>query len=144
MIDLAVSLRAALVADTTIAGLLPTYMGSKPVFTRRPAPSDAPFPIIMVSPDIALGDEDGVSDSRPLIVRDIAVYGRNSTPDAYRDVEAIAYRVRDLFHRNRFAIAPSGWRVTDIRATGPIPAPTDDEDLVGRVVALTIRLTPTT
>lgn len=140
MIDLSTAIRAALVADATIAGLLPVWMGSRPVFTRRPAPSGAVFPMIMVSPDVALTDEDGVDDSRPLIIRDLAVYGRNSTPEDYRDVEAIAYRARDLFHRQRFAIATPGWRVIDIRASGPIPAPTDDEQIVGRVVTLTVRL----
>jgi hypothetical protein len=138
--DVAEALRLALVNDPTVAGALTAYQGSLPIFTRRPAPTDAPYPMILVSPDVTHADEDGVSDKRPVITRDIAVYGQNDTAPHYRTVESLAYRVRDLFHRMRQSIAVSGWNVVSIMATGPIPAPSDDDRTIGRMVTLTIRL----
>lgn len=138
--DLAMPLRKAIVEEASIAGLLGAYQDSKPVFTRRPTPTDADYPVIVISPDISLSDNDGVNDFRPIQVRDISVYGQNDTAAHYRTVEQIAYAVREFFHSNRQAIVVSGWHVVDINATGPIPTPTDDDQTVGRMVSLTIQL----
>lgn len=138
--ELAAPIRAALVAEADITGELAAYKGSYPIFTRRPAPADAPYPMILVSSDITATDVDGIADYRPVQVRDIAVYGKNDTAEHYRQVEDIARAVRELFHRQSDAIAVSGWGVTQITASGPRPAPTDDEQTVGRVVELTVQL----
>ena len=114
--DLAAPLRSALVGATSVTVLLPAYSGSYPIFTRRPAPADAPYPMILVSPDISVVDQDGVADQRPIVERDIAIYGENDTAQKYRDVEALAYAVRALFHRQRAAITVSGWGVVQIIA----------------------------
>lgn len=144
MIDLSVAIRSALVGEADITSLLPAWKGTYPVFTRRPVPKDAEYPMIIISPDVSLTDQDMVSEQMPVVVRDIAVYGRNTDADAYNAVEAIAYRIRDLFHRDRFSLLPSGWAVTDVVASGPFQAPTDDNDLTGRAVTLTVRLTQAT
>lgn len=138
--DLSAPIRAALLADAAITALLPAYLGSRTVFTRRPAPPDAPYPMILVSPDISVSDADGVSDLRPVAERDISVYGENDTAAKYRDVETLARAVRALFHRQRRAISVNGWSVSQIVARGPRPAPVDDTQTVGRVVTLTISL----
>lgn len=138
--DLSAPIRAAIIAASGITSLLPAYKGSYPVFTRRPAPADAPYPMIMVSPDAAGTDADGVSDYRPALERDVIVYGRNTTAAEYRITESIAREVRALFHRARSSIAVAGWIVAGVVAAPPRPAPTDDEQTVGRVVALTVQL----
>ena len=138
--DLAAPLRAALVGASSVTSRLSAYEGSYPVFTRRPMPAGAPYPVVMVSPDISVTDRDGVDDLQPVVERDIAVYGQNDTAAHYRDVEAIAYAVRALFHRRWRALTVSGWKVVSIIARGSIPAPTDDEQTVGRLVTLTITL----
>lgn len=138
--DLAAPIRTALIGSAEITNQLEGYKVSYPVFTRRPAPLDAPPIMIMVSPNVAKADQDGIDDERPIIVRDVAVYGPNEPAENYRKVESIAFAVHDLFHRQRTAITVSGWYVVMITATGPIPAPTDDDKTVGRVVSLTIML----
>lgn len=138
--DLSGPVRAALMASSAITSQLAAYAGSYPIFTRRPAPTDAPYPLIMISPDIAVDEEDGVNDFRPVVERDVIVYGQNDTPAHYLVVESIAYAVRDLFHRQWQVINVAGWKVVEIRARGPMPAPTDDVQTVGRLVALTISL----
>jgi hypothetical protein len=124
--NLAAPIRAALIAESDVTSQLQAYEGSFPVFTRRPAPSDAPPVLLFVSPDIALTDEDGISDRRNRHVRDVSIYGPNEPASEYRKVESLGYAVRELFHRNRDAIEVPGWDVVDIVASGPIPAPTDD------------------
>lgn len=137
--DLSEPIRTALVG-AALAASLPAYGGSKTVFTRRPAPLDAPYPMILVSQDVSVTDDDGVSDRRPVQVRDVVVYGQNDVATHYRAVETLAYAVRALFHRNRKAISVSGWQVVAITAFGPIAGPTDDDKIVARVITLTIQL----
>lgn len=138
--DLAAPIRVALLADASITSLLPVYLGSRTVFTRRPAPTDAPYPMILVSPDISVSDADGINDLRPVAERDVSIYGENDTAAKYRDVETLARAVRTLFHRQRHALSVGGWSVSQIVVRGPRPAPVDDMQTVGRVVTLTISL----
>lgn len=140
--DLAAPLRVALVGDSAITNELTAYAGDYPVFTRRPVPEDAPYPMIVVSPDVAIDEQDGINFNRQAQVRDIAVYGKNNSAE-YRAVETLAYAIRSLFHRNSAAISVSGYNVIDIVTSGPIPAPTDDNQTVGRMVTLTVRMNPT-
>lgn len=139
-LDLSVPIRDAVVA--ALGASLPVYNGGLPVFTRRPVPSGAPYPMVVISSDITISEEDGIADERPTIIRDVAVYGVNDVPNNYREVEDIAYAVRHLFHRQRESLdlSASTYGVVDIRASGPRPAPTDDEQTVGRLVELTVRL----
>jgi hypothetical protein len=142
MLDLSIPIRNAIIADAEVAAELPDYLGSLPVFTRTPVPENAPYPMMIIRPDLAISDTDMVNDQVPVIVRDIAIYGSNTDASSYFAVERIAYLVRDLFHRRPISLDAAGWRIIEIRAAGPIPAPTDDDLTVGRVVTLTVRATP--
>lgn len=137
-LDLAPSIRAALIADATVAANMDAYKGQPAVFTRRPIPADAPERCIIVNPDSAIGDADLLNASLPIVRRDVIVYGQQ--PDDYRIVEATAYAIRELFHRRKWSIDPEGYDVVNITASGPTPAPTDSTDEVARRVGLTIEL----
>lgn len=136
--DLSVPLRAAIIAASAITGKLGSYQGGASVHTRRPVPEDAGYPLIICGPDVTISDQDGISDKRPVIVRDVVCYGHQ--PGDYREVEAVGYALRAMFHRQSHAITVPGWSVTDILATGPYPAPVDGDNFVGRRVTLTVRL----
>ena len=132
--------RTAILAASAITDDLATYKGSPAVFTRRPIPDDAPYPCIVVESDVDR-DEDALVTFRPVVLVDIAVYGRNDPQGSeYRAVENIGYALRNLFHRQRWSITASGATVIDVAARGPNAAPTDDEKTVGRVVVLQVRL----
>ena len=137
-LDLAPALRDALIDAPTIYPSLASWQGEPAVHTRRPVPPDSGYPMIVVSPDVAITDEDGLNSDRPVVVRDILIYGQQ--PAHYRTVESLGYAVRGLFHRARNSLSPAGYHVIDVRAQGPFPAPTDDENTVARAVSLTIRL----
>jgi hypothetical protein len=137
-LDLAGPIRTAILASDPVVSALVAWEGEPAVFTRRPVPADATYPLIVVSPDISTGNQDMLKARISTPRRDISVYG--AQPDDYRTVEAIAYALRDLFHRNRFAIAIDGVHVLDIVANGPVSGPTDDPKLVCRLVPLILRL----
>jgi hypothetical protein len=75
---------------------------------------------------------------------DLAVYGRKGKPgtaqDQTRVVERLGFRLRTHFHRQKFSVQPEGFSVIDVRAGGPVPAPTDDDQTIGRLVSLIVRL----
>lgn len=136
-LDLAASLRAAILENAAIVELLSTYVGQPSVHTRRPTASEATYPMIVISQDISVTDADFLVGRNPVVVRDISVYGQQ--PDSYRAVETVGYMLRQLFHRRKFAV-PDGYGLIDCVASGPVSAPAEDEKLVGRMVSLTMRL----
>lgn len=141
-LDLTQPIREGLMASSMIFNALPVYGSTgKTIFSRRPVPSDAPYPMIVISPDVTISDQDGIDHERAVVIRDIAVYGKNEPASAYRQVEDMAYAVRHLFHSRLDTLLLTGeYHLIDIRASGPRPAPTDDQQTVGRLVELTVRL----
>jgi hypothetical protein len=141
-LDLTQSIRDGLLAEPLIADALPNYgSNGKTIFTRRPVPSDAPYPMIVISQDVSVTDQDGIDHEKSVVIRDIAVYGKNEPAAAFRQVVDMAYVVRHLFHSRRDTLFPIGeYKLIDIRASGPRAAPTDDLQTVGRLVELTVRL----
>lgn len=136
--DLAAPIRAAIIDDYDLANMIAPYLDSVAVFTRRPAPAIADYPMVMIGPDFGTGDADAVNSRRYELMRDVAVYGLNDEPENYRQVEDIARRIANLFHRQKRSLVIPGYRVWEITASGPMPAPVDDEQTVGRVVTLSI------
>lgn len=136
MIDLSVAIRSHILNDEIIAPLLPNYQGSEPIFTRRPVPTDAPYPLVLVSSLVSDNPLDYLSCQRRILTYDIATYGKNDTPANYRTVEQIANRIQAIFHRMpKYALnMPTGSSLIRVSATGPIIAPVDTNDTVGRVV----------
>lgn len=137
-LDLAPAIRTALLAEPTIAGLLSEFQGEASIFTRRPVPKDAAVPFISITEDISVTDADGLNSDRPVVIRDIIVYGNQK--DDYRTVEQIAYSIRELFHRKKDSLISTDYFIIDIRANGPRSAPTSDDEIIGRVVSITIQL----
>ena len=142
--EVSAGLREAIIAVPAITGLLGTYQGEPSIHTRRPVPSGATGIYVVIGPNIVRTDQDFLTSRLPVLQRDIVTYGQSGSPgaanDQYRDVEAVADGVYDLFHRNRDSLVVDGFHVVDIVATGPIPAPTENARLIGRAVLLTIKL----
>lgn len=137
-------IRLGLIADAEITSYLGLHDGAPCVFTRRPVPSEAPYNMIIIGPNISVTNEDSLNGRRPVVVRDVIAYGWQTVQDGpigagYRRIEELGYLLQRFFHRRK-PITVTGYHVIDIVASGPIPAPTDDEKLVGRAVTLTVRL----
>lgn len=138
-LDISGPLRTSIIGNSNVTPLISTFEGEPAVFTRRPIPAAATYPLILIGPSISIGDMDGLKVRMPLPRRDLLVYGEQ--PDDYRAVEAIAFYLRQQFHRQKFAVdLTPDYQVLDIRATGPMPAPSDDQKLVGRAVLLQLKL----
>lgn len=137
-LDLAPAIRTAILAVPTITGLLTDYKGTPAVLTRRPVPDGVVMPYVVVSEDITVTDADGLTSDRPVVMRDVLVYG--AQPDDYRAVEQIGYELRETFHRQQFSLILADYDVIEITAVGPRAAPTSNAETVGRVVTLNIQL----
>lgn len=144
MTDILPALRDAVMAITGVTSEIDTWNNEPAVFTRRPLPADAPRKVCVINPPSSIGDGDGLTSDRPIITHDIAFYGLKGQPgtaeDDTRSIDRAAHAARLYFHRNRFSVQPSGYSVIDIRASGPTPAPVDDENEVGRLVTVVVRL----
>ncbi len=152
-LDLGPPLRAAIIDQqdpaltaiaASIVALLGEWQGEACVFAYRPIPDDAPDPVIIINAPAAISDGDGLTSDRPVVELDIATYGTRGQIGGSSDqtvaVEAIGFALRQLFHRQKFSVQPEGYSVIEIVASGPFPAPVDDDGEVGRLVSLTIRL----
>jgi hypothetical protein len=142
--DLSAPLYAALSGNSDITDLLGQWQGSAGIFTNRPVPADATYPMIVTAGDVTRSDQDLIADPVLEIIRDISIFGQNTSTgnvNQTRVCDSIALKVRDLFHRQPKNLSVDGWTVSSITATGPIVGPTDDDASVHRLVTLTIRLT---
>lgn len=129
MVDLSAPIRTAIIDDTTISGLLSQWNGEPAVFTRRPVPSSAPYPMCAISPNITETDEDWLVTRKPVIQRDVIFYAVADPLGAGVRLAMLAmYRARTLFHENRFAITVPGFHVINVSVQAPINGPVDNPD----------------
>lgn len=118
--------------DSILTGMIGSLRGRPCIFTDGPIPGDAPMPLIVSIGEISHEPFDTKTDLGREIRRDIACYAK-ATGSAVT-IEAIAERIRFLFHRVALSI-PNLSTILCV-TTGPIVAPTD-ETVVGRI--LTVR-----
>jgi hypothetical protein len=140
--DLQPSIRSFLLADATFSNYLSAYNGSKALFTRRPVPTDALYPLGVISPIITYREQDFIGKKHFTIAHDVLIFDTNESATNYRNVEAAAFRVRQVMHRlhpTSFTM-PSGYNLVQCLANEPIPGPTDDLIKVSRVVMLTFEI----
>jgi hypothetical protein len=142
MIDLQPAIRSVILNNVEISSLLPNYNGSEPIFTRRPVPTDAPYPLVLISHVVADNQIDYVKCGRRVLTYDLAVYGLNDSAANYRKVEQIARLIATKFHRIApYAISmPTGSSLIQSTVIGPLSAPVDDNNKVGRVVILNLEV----
>lgn len=143
MIDLQPTIRTFLLNDVTISSKLSDYSGSKALFTRRPVPQDASYPVGIISPIISDIETDYISCAeRRALQYNVIFYSNNDTSSSYRDVESLAFRAANLLHRaDRFAfVMPQNSTLIQTTASSPFPAPTDDIVKVARGITLNVEV----
>lgn len=122
-----------LAGDLTLVGMLNTYQGRPAIFTTDPAPGDALLPYIVTAGDAVNAAFDTKTTRGNQIWRDVRCYANAGGSAA--EIEAMAERVRELFHRQAFSIAGFVWIWAE--CSGPVAA--DELDAYGRIV--TVKLT---
>jgi len=131
----------ALKGDATLTTLMGTYRTEPAWFSIFPTPGDAGRPLGVVRPqsDPSRGLE---FDAKDIDSRNIT-YSVDVFTDAdgsIVDLEAIAERVKALFHRTPSALTITGYDVIDAFADGPTELPTD-HTVYGRRVSVEMILT---
>jgi len=115
--------------DPTLNAMLAIYRGDPAVFTNDHVPTDATLPFLVTAGEIGAAPFDTKTSTGRDVLRDIGCYAEDDGSPAV--VEAIAERVRVLFHRHRLTV--SGGHTIIAAADPPIKAPTED-GIVGRIV----------
>src|SRR6478609_2652960 len=143
MIDLQPAIREYLLSDSDFSSKLSNYLNSKALFTRRPVPTDAEYPMSIISPIVSDLQNDFVTcGGRRILTYDIVVYSDNDNAASYRNVEAAAFRLANILHRmpNYSLNLPASASLIQTTAIGPLPGPTDDIVKVARVVSVNIEI----
>lgn len=123
--------------DGTLAGLLSTYDEEVAVFTTDPAPGNAILPYIVTAGESVQMPWDTKTTRGRQAWRDVRCYADANGSAVV--VEAIAERVRALFHRVELTVAGFEWVWAE--CSGPIVA--DEQDAYGRIVTVKLTLQET-
>jgi len=127
--------------DTGTGGLVPMLAsGTSSIFMYAPVPSASTRPFVVCANSIKDKPVDTKNSSGREVTRLIGCY--DSSTGTYDTVEAIAERVRILFHR--VILTVTGYTMILAEASGPIIAPADDQmtDYVRMVTPSTPVLAP--
>ncbi len=130
--NLAAAFYDRMAGDATLTAMLGAYNGEPCIFTVDPAPEDADMPCIVSAGEVAQSPFDTKTTRGRQVWRDVRCYAP-ATGSAVT-LEAVAERVRELFHRHELAV--DGFETWIAEVTGPVEA--DEEDAYGRLV--TVRL----
>jgi hypothetical protein len=142
LIDLSSSIRTAILNDT-LATNIASFAGSKAIFTRRPAPTDATYPMVFISPQIPGAIMDYLDgELRREVIYDILTYGQNDDAAKYRTVEKIGMAIAKKFARPSLKVItpPTGYSIVKVVGTNMSVAPTDDLNIVGRMSTVTFTI----
>ena len=128
------AIRDRLAGDPVLRSMLATYDGEPAIFTAPP-PGDAPYPMIVTMGQVSDEPDDTKNSRGREIRRDISCY--TEATGSMEDVEAIAERVRQLFHRAPIQVP--GYHVWLSEVSGPILGETDGS-VYGLVLTLRLRM----
>lgn len=142
MIDLSISIRKYLLSLPEFTNYISDYHNSYSVFTYRPVPKDAQYPMCIISSAAGGGDMDMLACHMRTIDYHVILYDQNSEPTKYINLERIANLVARSFHRvNTNLLEQDGFQVVSVTASNPFPAPTDDNETIARAITLNIEVT---
>lgn len=140
MIDLTVMIRKYILEIEEFTDVISNYgVDGKAIFTRRPVPEDAIYPMAVISPLYSEVKVQQITCNRRNLTYQIVVYGDNDTSDNYNKVEGAAFvlaRSFDSANVHDFDM-PQGAQLLGLTTTSPMSAPTDDNNRVARVVSVT-------
>jgi len=120
-----------LAGDAELIGLLAEYRGGPAIFTIDPVPGDATLPYIVTAGEVAQSPFDTKNSLGRRAYRDVRCYASNKEGSVVV-IEAIAERVRALFHR--YELSVDGFGVLVASCNGPVVA--DEDDAYGRIVTV--------
>ncbi|MCK9496120.1 MAG: hypothetical protein M0R75_11585 [Dehalococcoidia bacterium] len=136
-----------MVEDESLDGLLARSAldpSKAAVYNTVPVPVEAKLPYVVISGPITDEPDDTFDAQYRTPEVDLHAYTarRDAGGSSAAPVNAIAERVRELFHRQNFAADITGYRALVIRCSGPVV--NDGTNAYGRVVTARCLLTAAT
>lgn len=119
--------------DAQLVSMLALYKGLPGVFNSHPVPGDAGLPYIVSAGDVTHLPWDTKNSRGRSIIRDIRAYA--GADGSVVIIDAIAERVRALFHRRALSIQGYNWVISDVN--GPVAL--DGDGVYGRTVSLSVK-----
>ncbi|MDZ4346863.1 MAG: hypothetical protein U1E51_31000 [Candidatus Binatia bacterium] len=132
--NLAAAFYDRLTGDGTLTGMLSTYKGHPAVFTIDPAPEEAIMPYLVTAGNVVDSPDDTKTSRGRDVWRDIRCYATRS--GSVIAIEAIAERVRELFHRHELTVEDHETWMAE--CSGPIKA--DEDDCYARIITVKLNL----
>lgn len=143
MLDHQAAVFARLTGDATLTALLATYASAPAVFedgSVAPEYEHGVLPMVVVGAPTHAGDSDTFDANMRAETIGLRLYHQ---PDGSSlPLVQAAERVRALF-KNWGSVAIDGGTVIQTEVAGPVPAPTDDPSLDGRIVQLSLLIKET-
>ena len=137
MIDLSIAIRKHLLTIQDFIDIIAPYKNSYSVFTYRPVPEDATYPMSVISTTLGGADSDYINCFKRNIQYNVIVYDKNLSPQNYVNIENVANSIARSFHRlSPTSLDLSGVKVVSVTASNPFPAPTDDNETIARAITL--------
>lgn len=143
MLDHQAAVFARLTGDATLTALLATYATAPAVFEDGAVPPEFAHgvkPIVVVGAPSHAGDTDTLDAFMRSEQIGLRLYHQPN--GASLPLQQAAERIRALF-KNWGSAAITGGTVIQTEVAGPLPAPTDDPSLDGRIVQLTLLIKET-
>lgn len=131
--NLAKSFYSRMAGDPVLTALLGTYEGGPAVFTGDP-PDNAAMPWIIVGGSAGDTPFDTKTTRGREVWKDVQCYAPKT--ESTVTIDAIAERVRELFHRHSLEV--DGYEVWVADVSGPTGA--DEQDAYGRIVEVHLKL----
>lgn len=143
MIDPQAEVFARLTGDATLTALLSEYDGAPAVFEDgkvAPEYEHGALPMVVVTPPTNNGNPDTLNATMRDELVSVRLYHK---PDGSSlPLHTAAERVRTLF-KNWGGAAVTGGTLIHAEVAGPVPAPTDDPSLDGRIVSISMLIRET-
>lgn len=113
--------------------------GGAGIYTKLPVPGDTEFPYVVVlqsQADTTDGIFSSKQDEAREISRPIRIFDDESQSE--QRIEDIGERIFELFNNNDPTLNKDGWTVQRTNISGPTRIPTEENDILGLGMTLTL------
>lgn len=127
--------------DSEIQDIVSSFNGEPSVFTKIPVPGDVDKPYLTIPQTSTANTDNEFSSKQDRAIQfSRSVRGYDEEVNSEQTAENLLWRCFELLHDNKIKLNLSDWEIKRMIATGPFNTPTEQEDLIGFGLSLTLFL----